>query len=353
VALRAWALTLSFDPVLSQNLRDAMRLESTFGGYFLAPLVLATGVLLLEAGLTSRRAGVLVAALCLPAVALYLSWPRLDGSLPYTQFLVRFTETVGSPFWLAAMGAVAFFAYARLRGVRWAGPLCAGALGLTAFVDRGATGMPLTPDLSAAWLVLLALAAGATGWRRRDSRWAFVSAVSAIAAMRAEWLSRSDWLIEDVLPVHLLAGAALVLGALFRDRFARLLQHAGAAMLLACTLAATVWPAGRPGPVTEAALAAYLVSVVGVAFAYSYVVGNSVFFFAALAGSVAASGRALADLASYLQMAWRWQGAGYFVAGLAWFALAVLISLAKTGWLRGWARVVPRRAPGKPNGQTA
>ena len=39
MGIRAYALSLSFDPVLSLNFRAAMRMETAFGAYFLIPLV--------------------------------------------------------------------------------------------------------------------------------------------------------------------------------------------------------------------------------------------------------------------------------------------------------------------------
>ena len=53
--MRAYALALSFDPVLSQDYAGAMRMESAFGTYFLVPFLMAMGILLLEASLVPSR----------------------------------------------------------------------------------------------------------------------------------------------------------------------------------------------------------------------------------------------------------------------------------------------------------
>jgi len=53
----------------------------------------------------------------------------------------------------------------------------------------------------------------------------------------------------------------------------------------------------------------------------------------------------LVEFSAVLERILTWRGAGYFVAGLAWFLLAVLISASKAGLLRNWADLVPRRRP--------
>ena len=86
VGLRAYALSLSFDPVLMQRFEQAMRLDSAFGLYFFAPLLLAIALLLLEAGIVAKSRRLQLIALMLPAVVLVLSYPFPNGSTPTSIF---------------------------------------------------------------------------------------------------------------------------------------------------------------------------------------------------------------------------------------------------------------------------
>ena len=87
IAFRAYAISLSFDPVLNESLSAAMTFESTFGVYLLVPLILAAAVLLLETGVVSNRKNAIGIALGTPLACLYLSVPAAIGSGPYQQML--------------------------------------------------------------------------------------------------------------------------------------------------------------------------------------------------------------------------------------------------------------------------
>ena len=58
-----------------------------------------------------------------------------------------------------------------------------------------------------------------------------------------------------------------------------------------------------------------------------------------------ASSRLLYDLAVLLRRLLGWEGAGFFVLGLVWFALAVAISATKAGIIRRLSSIVPQRKP--------
>ena len=120
LGIRAYALTLSFDSVLTQGFREAMQLHSAFAPFFLVPLVWAAGVLLLEAGLVARNRRLQRVALIIPFVACLLACAYPNLSVPAADFLRRFTERLGAPLWLSAWAALIFFNYAWLRGARQA-----------------------------------------------------------------------------------------------------------------------------------------------------------------------------------------------------------------------------------------
>src|SRR5262249_26933375 len=76
---------------------------------FLAPLLLAVALLLLEAGIVAHSGRMQVAALMIPAVSLMLSFPFQNGSTPYVDFLRRFVAAVGAPFLLPAIARGLFY----------------------------------------------------------------------------------------------------------------------------------------------------------------------------------------------------------------------------------------------------
>jgi hypothetical protein len=132
----------------------------------------------------------------------------------------------------------------------------------------------------------------------------------------------------------------LVIAVAFGDLFGRILRYAGAALLLGAGLAAVLsdppWLAGLP-PVM---LVAYPLMVAGVALVCGYLVKNR-WYYAAAAGTLVCWAVAAAKV-TYLALRHRVVGLDYIVAGLASLALALLISLWKTGW--------PQRSLGRWSG---
>jgi hypothetical protein len=88
-----------------------------------------------------------------------------------------------------------------------------------------------------------------------------------------------------------------------------------------------------------------------VTFGYAYFVGSAAYFYAGLANLSFCGGRLLFELSGILKRTLSWEGAAWFVWGLVWFVLAVLISAVKSGFMRRVARFVPdsrRRTPNHP-----
>lgn len=341
--LRAYALSLSFDAVLMQTLDEAMRLESAFGLYFLAPILLAVAVLLTEAGIVTKSRRVQALAVAIPFVCLALSVTSRIRSAPHVDFLGRFIVRVGSPLWLSAMAGLVFLAYARLRQVRFAGASFWGFLLMAACISRTTTDLSnvVSPQTWALWFV--AIVQGILGLRTRQSWRVFAAVICGLAALRSDVLSGTDLLFRDALPLHLAGLVVLALGAVFDDPFARLLRGAGAPLLVVVMICATgfqgEYDAGLP---PESALV-YAVAVVATTFAYAYTVRAPAYFFAGLANLCLLTGRLLYELAGILKRLFDWQGATWFVWGLVWLTVGVLISAWKAGIVGRFARFVPRR----------
>jgi hypothetical protein len=355
LGLRAYALSLSFDPVLMQNLEQAMRLDSAFGLYFLAPMLLAVGMLLLEAGIVARNRMLQDLALLVPAACVVLSVPSHAGSAPYADFLQRFIDRVGSPLWLAALAGIAFYTFASLRRVKHAEPAFWGMLLVGSCLTRTTVDFSgvVPPQAWALWLTAVVLAL--LGRLRFVSFSALAAALALIAACRASFLGTADSLYRDVVPAHLAGLAILTVAGLFDDYFARWLRKAGVPLLVAAVFAASL-PTALPARIPEWTPPAYLAGMIVLTFAYAYLIRSPAYFFAGLVSLVVCAGRLLYELSGYLKRLFSWQGAGWFVWGLVWFVLAVLISARKAGIVPRLARLVPRggrrwgNAPGPRGG---
>lgn len=340
--LRAYALSLSFDTVLMQKLDEAMRLDTAFGFYFLVPMLLAVGLLLLEAGIVSHNRRIQYLALILPVICLVLSFTPRYGSAPYTDFLDRFILRVGSPLWLSAIAGLAFFVYARLRKVRYAGEGFWGALLVAACIGRTTVDLTsvVSPQTWALWFA--AIVQGVAGLRGRQSWRVFTAAICAVAVLRTDFLAGVNPLYKDVLPLHLAGIAVLSIGAILDDAFARSLRLAGVPMLVAAAICAAGFPGEFSIGLPQWSAAAYGAAVVAATFVYAYGTGSPAYFFAGLANMSLLTGRLLFELTVVLKRVFAWEGAAWFVWGIVWFALGVLISAWKAGLASRLPRFVPR-----------
>lgn len=330
LGLRAWALTLSFDPVMSQGLDAAMQMEGIFGSYFLIPVVLALGVLLFEAGLVEKRPTLKIAGLLTPLCCLVMALPLAGGSGPYLEFRQQFTERMGSPVWGMLNLAWFFYVYAMLRGAKVAAAGVLGAAFAILVCGRlwprpewmaGFPGLPLL--LTSAWMI-------SQGWRRGDSRYFVAGLLGACAAGRD--LDPVWWgsVVRDAVWWNVPCLGILLSGLLFQDRSAKFWQRAGAILLAVnCTLAAILpliyelrLPTGLP--------LAYCLAAAGLAGAYAWLTRLFECRSAAAVCLLLATARLMLDAADLLKRSFHWDGALYFVVGLGVFGVAVTISALKS-----------------------
>ncbi len=326
-SLRAYYLCLSLHFVGHSN--------SIFGGYFLVPLLLATAILLLEAGIRTGSSRALRLASVLPVAMIGLAAVGRSGDVVYERFLQLFQHTVGAtPLFVTVALAAAFYLLAALRGVRLAGEALTAALVAMSFVA------PTTVDPAGlvapqAWPLALA---GAwqlfAGLRRRASGPVLAGLCGLLLALtlalQGTWFS--GW--HAALPIHLLVAILLIVGFCFDDWIGRYARWAGAAVmvLLACLVAAAdaVWFAGVPGWI----VAVYPLAIAAALTVCGYLAGQSWLYAGALpAGAiwmVAHFGRV------YLQLRNQVIGLNQLAWGLLFFVLAAMISLLKSGlWQRG------------------
>ncbi|HEY2253486.1 MAG TPA: hypothetical protein VGH74_20570, partial [Planctomycetaceae bacterium] len=240
-----------------------------------------------------------------------------------------------------SIAGLVFFAYARLRQVRYAGESFWAALLVSACISRTTIdlGSVVAPQSWALWFG--AVVQGVAGIRHRQSSRLFMATMCLLAAVRSDFLSGADSLYRDGLTLHLAGVAVLGLGIMFDDSFVQWLRRAGLPMLITAAVFAVGWPDEWPIGLPGWTALAYVAAVVAVTFGYAYSVGSQAYFFAGLANLCLLTGRLFYDLAGVLKRLFTWDGANWFVWGLVWFAVGVLISAAKAGLPRRLWRLVP------------
>ena len=121
--------------------------------------------------------------------------------------------------------------YAWLRGLRRADLGLVAALLVAAFVNRQTVNLGTLAAPRVLPFLVIGLFQAWQMVQSPSSRRAFVGACAFTCALAAAY--KATWVTEGcgVIPVHMIIGAALMIGLLCRDRFARFLQNACAVIL--------------------------------------------------------------------------------------------------------------------------
>ena len=233
LCLRSYTLCLSFDAATALSADAAYRLESIFGAYFLAPVLFAAAVLLLEAGLQSSNRAVQAVALWFPMLIVVLSFPGAGRNAADTEFITRLLGTFGSPAWWSLIAACTFYALGALRGVPGARRCAVYSIAALAFVDRTATVDWATLSAIQPWpLFAAACLAGIASLRsRRSSDWCETLALAVVAVVRLGWADAAA-IPSEILIGHAVLLSMLIIGVLLDDGAARLLRNFGVAALM-------------------------------------------------------------------------------------------------------------------------
>ncbi len=331
VPARAYMLCWSMD---FPNAGNADRL--IFGPYFLVPFGLAIAVLLLEAGITSGRRGVLWAALGLPMGLIVLAGAGHRADPVYQEFLQTFMSRLGgSPLYLTMLALVALYCYAALRRVpRAAEALTAALVGLAVVgpntLNLSGLSAPQTGPLVAA----AALQLGLGLWRRVS--WRCLIGVEGLVVAVALTLPQGSSLdpLRGIIVLHLGLAALLLIGALFDDAVSRLLRAASALLILAICVAVIFGQVDLPSMIPSWAVTVYPFVAAIILAGYGLLLGQ----------------RSLSAMAALVLTLWLgetgWRGYWWLrriIVGLDYlslsfvlFALAVLISMAKSGMISRW-----------------
>ncbi len=220
-----------------------------FGPYFLVPLGLALGVILLEIGLVERRTGVLRAALFVPAILVFLTLVGHRADPTYQWFLGRFIDRLGgTPMYLTLLASVGFYAYATVRRVPLAFDALTAAVVALGFVapqtlDLGELVPPRSlPILTAAVLQT------AVGLRHRDAWRCLMGATGLAASAMIALPAIGAGSHQGPVAFHLILAAVLIVGAAFDDRLGHVLRAAGVAMALLAALVVMSGALNHPCP---------------------------------------------------------------------------------------------------------
>jgi hypothetical protein len=327
-------------------------LASLFRPYFLVPPLLAVNLLLIEAALISGRRLTRVVALAMPLLLLALAAYQPAATFWQRQFLKQFSTMLGGePLFVTLFACIVLYAVAaarRLPGAVDCLALSVAALAVAALaVVRPAAHLsdladPYPLPIAACGLILFLPALV-----RRSSARAFVVACLMIASLTIE--QRQSWLVEGfgIVPWHLLLAVVLVLGSLPNDRFAKVLQELGAAMLCVPAIAWTAWLPDweqrvGDGPRSLFWSFGYPLAAAGLAAVYGRFVDNKRYFGAAAINLVLWSG--VVGQRAYVLARQFLAGLDYLLLGALSFLIAALTSLLKTGLpQRWWARYYLKR----------
>lgn len=319
IFVRAYSLSYSF---------NVYGWEMAFGAYFYTPLLLAVGVLLIEAAAVGRRAAVARAVACFGPVLILISVPVGNNAI-YQQFLRHLVATTGSPLWLGVIAMIAFYVYGWLRRLPGAELGIAASCLLLCCVGRSTVGWDSLVDVR--WQPLAVI--GGAQWlaclRRPRSQRCLAGCLLTIATIAVA--GRHTWLLayDGIVPIHLALASVLCVAVTFDDRFAAVLGKLGVGLVVMATIGAVA--AMDRYAVPSPAVCGYLTAMTGVAWVYWRAMRDRWWFFAAVinAGIFAAAGCWL----SYWQLetAVGRQALTPLAWGTAFFAMAALITAVKAG----------------------
>jgi hypothetical protein len=314
-----------------------------FGTYFLVPFGLAVAVLLLEIGIVHKARNLFLAVLAPAAGLLWLGGTSPSSDPLYREFLREFTSQFGGePFWTTLVALAAFYAYAAVRRIGGATEALTATLVVLTFEAPKASG-PVGPGAQyPGFLLTAAVLQLVLGLTRRSAARCLAGCVGLVGVAAIAPLG-GDRFIQVGAAFHAGLVGLLVLGVVFRDPLGRGLRMAAAVLaLVACAVVLSGGIHQRAG-LPDWAPAAYTLVMAGF-----------------LAGcGLLRRHRALLAVAtviaccSLVDTTWRgyyWLrkvvvGLDYIVISLAFFAVALLISLFKAGalprgltshWPGGW-----------------
>ena len=231
---RSALLSMAFDPSTGPG--------SIFGAYFLVPIVLATLFVLLEIGIAEDNCSLQGLAFSLWPLSLVLSLIP-GGNSAQTGFIYELSSTIGTPFWLAMIGLICFFAIAALRKVKDAESYLVWPLLVVVFVTRTGGIVSSVSEL-AIWACCVLAGLQLISARRRKESWRWLWAVVFLAVPVSNLATLFNGVgtlsgIELAIGFNWILLGAIVVAFAFSDRLAVKLRIVCATILP--ILATIVW----------------------------------------------------------------------------------------------------------------
>lgn len=329
VPARAFLLCWSMHLLVGRDLHSLI-----FGPYFLVPFGLAAAVLLLEAALVSRRRTVLAAALAAPAGLVALALLGHEPDPVYQGFLATFSRRLGGdPLYLTLIMSAGFYGYAALRHVPLATEGLTVVLAALAVVgpDTLGSGALLAP-LPAPILAAALLQGGL--WRRQA--WRCLAGVGGLTAAVALVPAGQggDPSLHVLVVFHVGLFGVLFVGASFENSLGRLLRLAGAVLVLTACLTVLFGPLTLPASLPPLAAEVYPLVLAALLAGYGWLLAHRLSRMCAVLVLACWSGAV--GWRAYCLLREAVVGLDLMATSLGLFALAVLVSLTKSGALARW-----------------
>ncbi len=324
--------------------------RTIFGGYFLAPFGLCLAVLLLEIGRVSSSRATTTVAMLLPFGFILASAVGHPTDPVYQGFLRTFRERLGGdPLFWTVIGTAAFYGYAAVRGVEGAIGATTGMLASLSLIgpDSLTVGRTFEPQ---AWPIALAtlLQIGVGVWRRSPWNWTFggVGAFASVMIAGGRW----DNMLLFAAEIHVAILILAIGGALCEGSGGRRLRLAGSLLLLIAVssllLGKDRLPASIPGWVAEV----YPFAAAAALGWYGVFLSDRVM--GAIAAGILAAWLVRTGWLGYCLIRNLLAGFDQIVLSLTLFAIAVAVSLGKSGRLSRWLRdrrwIQPPPDPAEP-----
>jgi hypothetical protein len=329
-ALRSFELSRSFEP--------AGGLCAAWQPYFLAPLLLAASLLLMEMGIVHGSRRVRSIALVLPLSLFLFAFPGAGANPVQMRFLEMLCGSIGGPARLTVLALAAFFLLAWCRKVRPAEGGLVACLLLSSVIDHQTVdlGTLASPRMAPVWAVA-GLQIALSLVRQSSWRWS-LGWLLAVGAGTYSLRDTSVAAYGGYFPLHACIVLLLAAGLLFRDRFARALATAAPlAVAVLAAFAASLYE--RLFPEVPGWLhLQYIAVLAALGFLYWYRAAQLHCLTGALLAAASYCLAAARQLYGLLHGVGIEKGLNWLMWGMAFLGLAVLISFIKGGVIQKlWA----------------
>jgi hypothetical protein len=340
-AVPARALLLCWSMLLPEGRQRAYLI---FGPYFLIPFGLAITILLLEVAIVAKSRGGMRAVLIVAAGLLLLAEAGRPGDPLYTGFLREFTIWFGGgPFWTTLVALSVFYAYALIRRAPLAAEALTAALAMMAFVaPKSSDSLESVTQMPVALLAAAGLQLVLGIWKRSAAR-CLMGCGCLVAVVALTPMGDRDGFLRTVAAFHAGLISLMVLGAVFDNALGRHLRVAAAFLAQLASVAVLIEGLHRPGTFPEWIVWGYPVGMAVIIAGYGALLRHRLSL--VVAGFIGFCALVAAGWRGYVWLRTFVVGLDLLAVSLFFFALAVLISLGKAGFLR---RLMPEGWGGPP-----